>query len=158
MSQPLCPLLQTICNLVHPASLTLPQQCLSYSPGHDNMIGLSRSNSGGTYNAHRGLSPIPDHDFTGFTAGTTSPLPFACPAKTYLAPTVVSGHHFSILSLSLASHHLTDYLTYHLIRAPNLVPHDWGACDHSHDPVTDYLTLTIDCSCDQACDLSRDTM
>ena len=71
---------------------------------------------------------------------------------------VAFGHHFSILSLSLTSHHLTDYLTYHLTRAPDLVPHDWGARDRSHDPVTDYSILTIDCSRDQACDLSRDTM
>jgi len=71
---------------------------------------------------------------------------------------VASRHHFSILSLSLDSHHLTDYLTYHLTRAPNLVPRDWGARDHSHDPVTDHLILTIDFSHDQACDLSRDTM
>ena len=49
---------------------------------------------------------------------------------------VVSGHHFSILSLSLRPHHLTDYLTYHLTCTPNLAPHDWGAHDHSHDPVT----------------------
>jgi len=67
---------------------------------------------------------------------------------------VASRHHFSILSLSLTSHHLTNYLT----RAPNLVPHDWGAHDRSHDPVTDYLILTLDCSCDQACDLPCDTM
>jgi len=71
---------------------------------------------------------------------------------------VASGHHFSILSLPLASHHLTDYLNYHLTRAPDLVPLDWGARDHSHDPMTDYSILTIDCSCDQACDLSHDTM
>jgi len=63
---------------------------------------------------------------------------------------VASGHHFSILSLSLASHHLT--------RAPDLVLHDWGARDRSHDPVTDSPILTIDFSCDQACDLSHDTM
>jgi len=50
---------------------------------------------------------------------------------------VASGHHFSILSLSLNLHHLTNYLTYHLICAPNLVPHSWGARDHSHNPVTD---------------------
>jgi len=73
-------------------------------------------------------------------------------------PGVASGHHFSILSLSLNLHHLTDYLTYHLTRAPNLVPHDWGACDRSHNPVTDHLILILDSSCDQACDLSRDTM
>ena len=85
MSQPLRPLLQTIHNLVHPASLTLPQQCLSYLLGHNNMMGLSQSNSGGAYNACHGLSPIPDHNFTGFTAGATSPLPFACPMKIYLA-------------------------------------------------------------------------
>jgi len=71
---------------------------------------------------------------------------------------VASGHHFSILSLSLDPHHLTDYLTYHLTHAPNLVPHDWGACDYSHDPVTDHLILILDSSRDQACDLSRDTM
>lgn len=28
------------------------------------MMGLSRSNSGGAHNATRGLSPLPDHDFT----------------------------------------------------------------------------------------------
>jgi len=71
---------------------------------------------------------------------------------------VASGHHFSILLLSLTPHHLTDYLTYHLTRAPALVPHDWGARDHSYDPVTDHPILTIDFSRDQACDLSRDTM
>jgi len=71
---------------------------------------------------------------------------------------VASRHHFSILSLSLTSHHLTDYLTYHLTCTPDLVPHNWGARDHSHDPVTDYLILTIDSSHDQACDLSCDTM
>jgi len=31
-------------------------------------MGLSRSNSGGAYNAGRGLSPIPDHDFTAGAA------------------------------------------------------------------------------------------
>jgi len=71
---------------------------------------------------------------------------------------VASRHHFSILSLSLRPHHLTDYLTYHLTRAPDLVPHDWGARDRSHDPMTDYLISTIDYSRDQAYDLSRDTM
>ena len=71
---------------------------------------------------------------------------------------VASGHHFSILSLSLTSHHLTDYLNYQLTRAPDLVPHDWGARDRSHNPVTDYLISTIECSRDQACDLPRDTM
>jgi len=71
---------------------------------------------------------------------------------------VASGHHFSILSLSLTPHHLTDYLTYHLTRAPDLVPCDWGAHDYSHDPVTDDLILTIDFSRDQTCDLSHDTM
>ena len=71
---------------------------------------------------------------------------------------VASGYHFSILSLSLASHHLTDYLTYHLTCAPDLVPHDWRACDRSHDPVTDHPILTIDCLHDQACDPSCDTM
>ena len=71
---------------------------------------------------------------------------------------VASGHHFSILPLSLASHHLTNYLNYYLTHAPDLVPHDWGARDCSHDPVTDYLLLTLDFSCDQACDLSCDTM
>ena len=71
---------------------------------------------------------------------------------------IASRHHFSILSLSLASHHLTAYLTYHLTCAPDLVPHDWGTRDHSHDPVTDYLISTIDSSCDQACDLSCKTM
>jgi len=77
-----------------------------------------------------------------------------CFTKLYVA----SGHHFSILSLSLTSHHLTDYLTYHLTCAPGLVPYDWGAHDYSHDHVTDYQILTIDSSRDQACDLSRDTM
>jgi len=71
---------------------------------------------------------------------------------------VAFGHHFSILSLSLNLHHLTDYLTYHLTHAPNLVPHDWGARDCSHNPVTDHLILTLDFSRDQACDLSHDTM
>ena len=71
---------------------------------------------------------------------------------------VASRHHFSILSLSLRPHHLTDYLTYHLTRAPDLVPCDWGARDYSHDPVTDDLILTIDFSRDQTCDLSHDTM
>ena len=71
---------------------------------------------------------------------------------------VASGHHFSFLSLPLTSHHLTDYLNYHLTRAPDLVPHNWGARDRSHDPVTDYPILTIDCSRDPAYDLSRDTM
>ena len=71
---------------------------------------------------------------------------------------IASRHHFSILSLSLTSHHLTDYLTYHLTRAPALVPHDQGARDHSHNPVTNHLILAIDFSCDQACDLSHDTM
>jgi len=71
---------------------------------------------------------------------------------------VASGHHFSILSLSLTSHHLTDYLNYQLTHAPNLVPHNWGARDRSHNPVTDYLISTIECSRDQACDLPRDTM
>jgi len=74
------------------------------------------------------------------------------------SPGVVFGHHFSILSLSPTSHHLIDYLTYHLTRAPDLVPHNWGAHDRSHDPMTDHLISTIDSSCDQACDLSRDTM
>jgi len=71
---------------------------------------------------------------------------------------VASRHHFSILSLSLTSHHLTDYLTYHLTCAPDLVPHDWGAHDRSHNPVTDYLISTLDSSHDQACDLSCDAM
>jgi len=71
---------------------------------------------------------------------------------------VASWHHFSILSLSLNLHHLTNYLNYHLTHAPDWVPHDWRACDHSHDPVTNHLILTLDSSCDQACDLSRDTM
>ena len=66
--------------------------------------------------------------------------------------------HFSILSLSLVPHHLTNYLTYHLTCAPDLVPHDWGAHAHSHNPVTDHLILTLDFSCDQACNLSCDTM
>jgi hypothetical protein len=34
-----------------------------HSAGHDNM-GLSRSNSGGAYNAGRSLTPLPEHDFT----------------------------------------------------------------------------------------------
>jgi len=71
---------------------------------------------------------------------------------------VVSGHHFSILLLSLNSHHLTDYLNYHLTHAPDLVPHDWEAHDRSHNPVTDHLILMLDFLCDQACDLSHDTM
>jgi len=71
---------------------------------------------------------------------------------------VVSKHHFSILSLPICPHHLTDYLNYHLTCAPDLGPHDWGARDHSHDPVTDYLILTLDFSRDQAYNLSRDTM
>jgi len=71
---------------------------------------------------------------------------------------VVSRHHFSILSLSLRPHHLTSYLTYDLTSAPDLVPHDWGAHDRSHNPMTDHLILTLDFSHDQACDLSCDTM
>jgi len=71
---------------------------------------------------------------------------------------VASGHHFSILSLSLHPYHLTDYPTYHLTWAPALVPHDWGARDCSHNPMTDHLISTIDLSRDQACDLSCDTM
>jgi len=51
---------------------------------------------------------------------------------------VASRHHFSILSLSLDLHYLTNYLTYHLTHAPDLVPHDWGARDCSHNPVTDH--------------------
>jgi len=47
---------------------------------------------------------------------------------------VAFGHHFSILSLSLNSHHLTNYLTYHLTHAPDLVLHDRGARDCSHNP------------------------
>lgn len=35
-----------------------------HSAGHDNMMGLSRSDSGAGYNAGRSLTPIPDHDFT----------------------------------------------------------------------------------------------
>jgi len=70
----------------------------------------------------------------------------------------VFPYHFSILSLSLEPHHLTDYLNYHLIHAPNLVPHDLGACARSYDPMTDHLILTLNCSCDQACDSSHDTM
>jgi len=77
---------------------------------------------------------------------------------TLLNLAVASGHHFSILSLSLAPHHLTDYLTYHLICAPDLVPHDWGACDCSHNPMTNHLISTIDFPRDQACDLSHDIM
>ena len=71
---------------------------------------------------------------------------------------VVSGHHFSILLLSLMSHHLTNYLNYYLTCAPDLVPHDWGVCDCSYNPITDHQILTIDFSHDQACDLSCDTM
>jgi len=71
---------------------------------------------------------------------------------------VAFPYHFSILLLSLNSHHLTNYLTHHLTCAPDLVPHDWEARVHSHDPVTDYLILTLDSAHNQACDLSHDTM
>ena len=57
---------------------------------------------------------------------------------------VASPGHFSILSTPLQSHHLTDYLTNHLTQAPDPVLHGWGARDHSHDPVTKHLTLTLD--------------
>ena len=65
---------------------------------------------------------------------------------------VAFPYHFSILLLSLNHHHLTDYLTYHLTCAPDLVPYDWGAHACSHNPITDHLILTLDFSCDQACD------
>jgi len=49
-----------------------------------------------------------------------------------MTPYVAFPYHFSILLLSLNPYHLTDYLNYHLICAPSLVPHDWGACDCCH--------------------------
>ena len=70
---------------------------------------------------------------------------------------VVFPAHFSILSTPTQTHHLTAYLTDHLIRTPDLVPHDLGARDHSHDPVTRHPDSTIETR-DQACDSSRDTM
>ncbi len=45
----------------------MPSNASSFhSAGHDNMTGLSRSDSGAGagYNAGRSLTPIPDHDFT----------------------------------------------------------------------------------------------
>ena len=65
---------------------------------------------------------------------------------------IASRYHFSILSLSLNLHHLTNYLNYHLTCAPDWVPHNWRAHDCSHDPVTNHLILTLDSSHDQACD------
>ncbi|KAN0107103.1 hypothetical protein V8E52_010480, partial [Russula decolorans] len=48
-----------------PAHHTGPSNASSFhSAGHDSMMGLSRSDSGGAYNAARNLTPIPDHDFT----------------------------------------------------------------------------------------------
>ena len=70
---------------------------------------------------------------------------------------IVFPAYFSILSTPTQTHHLTAYLTDHLIWTPDLVPHDLGARDHSHDPVTRYPDSTIETR-DQACDSSRDTM
>jgi hypothetical protein len=42
-----------------------------HSGGHDNVMGLSRSDSGAGPNAARNLTPIPDHDFT---AGPAAPV------------------------------------------------------------------------------------
>jgi hypothetical protein len=48
-----------------PAHRTGPSNASSFhSAGHNSMMGLSRSDSGGAYNAARNLTPIPDHDFT----------------------------------------------------------------------------------------------
>jgi hypothetical protein len=48
-----------------PTHRRVPSNASSFhSAGHDNIMGLSRSDSGGAYNAARNLTPIPDHDFT----------------------------------------------------------------------------------------------
>ena len=70
---------------------------------------------------------------------------------------VASPAHFSILSTPTQTYRLTAYLTDHLIQAPDLVPHDLGARDHSHDLVTRHPDVTIKAR-DQACDSSRDAM
>ena len=56
---------------------------------------------------------------------------------------VASPAHFSILSTPTQTCHLTAYLTDHLIRTPDSVPHDLGARDHSHNPVTRHPDSTI---------------
>ena len=57
---------------------------------------------------------------------------------------VVFPYHFSILLLSLEPYHLTNYLNYHLICAPDFMPYDWGAYACSHNPMTDHSILTLD--------------
>jgi hypothetical protein len=52
-----------------PTHRKVPSNASSFhSAGHDNMMGLSRNNSGSAYNAGRSLTPLPDHDFTAGAA------------------------------------------------------------------------------------------
>ncbi|KAH9969092.1 hypothetical protein BC827DRAFT_1167669 [Russula dissimulans] len=56
-----------------PTHRRMPSNASSFhSAGHDNM-GLSRGDSIGAYNANRGISPLPDHDFTA-GAPTLAPV------------------------------------------------------------------------------------
>ena len=55
-----------------PTHRRVPSNASSFhSAGHDNMMGLSRSDSGAGYNAARSLTPLPEHDFT---AGPAVPV------------------------------------------------------------------------------------
>ncbi|KAI9513056.1 hypothetical protein F5148DRAFT_1279105 [Russula earlei] len=60
----------------HDSSLPTVRRMISnassfHSAGHDNIMGLGRSNT--TYNANRGLTPLPEHDFTAGPA-TLAPV------------------------------------------------------------------------------------